>query len=60
MSKASVRRRLGMISQDPVVFEQTVRYNVDPFEEFTKEQVSHALKTAHFAASLHDERGNPL
>jgi ATP-binding cassette subfamily C (CFTR/MRP) protein 1 len=30
-----LRKKLGIIPQDPVLFSASVRYNLDPFNEFT-------------------------
>eukprot|EP00392_Amoebophrya_sp_AT5.2_P000981 g983.t1 len=43
------RRKCGIITQDPVVFgatDITIRYNLDPFEEFTDEQCCDVLKAS--------------
>ncbi|GKV38661.1 hypothetical protein SLEP1_g46550 [Rubroshorea leprosula] len=34
-----LRSRLSIISQDPTMFEGTVRSNLDPLEEYTDEQI---------------------
>ncbi|GLT83645.1 hypothetical protein SLE2022_019220 [Rubroshorea leprosula] len=38
-----LRSRLSIISQDPTMFEGTVRSNLDPLEEYTDEQIWEAL-----------------
>lgn len=38
------RGKMCIIPQDPVLFSGSVRYNVDPFEEYTDEQVWEALR----------------
>eukprot|EP00392_Amoebophrya_sp_AT5.2_P009817 g9845.t1 len=40
------RRRLGIITQDPVLFSGTVRENLDPFGEFTDAECEDALASA--------------
>ncbi|KAL7711246.1 ATP-binding cassette protein subfamily C member 1, partial [Lotmaria passim] len=39
-----LRRQFSMIPQDPVLFDGTVRLNVDPFLEASSEEVWHALE----------------
>ena len=33
--------------QDPVIFGGSLRYNLDPFSEYTEAQLWHALEKAH-------------
>ncbi|CAD7936319.1 unnamed protein product [Amoebophrya sp. A25] len=40
------RKRLGIITQDPVIFSGTVRQNLDPFFEFTDAECEQALANA--------------
>jgi len=39
-----LRRTLGLVSQDPLLFSGTVRMNLDPFREFADEQIWDALR----------------
>ena len=39
-----LRKKLGIIPQDPVMFCMTVRFNLDPFEEHTDQEVWNALE----------------
>ena len=41
------RKRLSIIPQDPFLFSGTLRYNLDPFEEFTCDELWSALEKSH-------------
>ena len=41
------RKRLSVIPQDPVLFSGTLRYNLDPFGEFTDNEIWQAIKSCH-------------
>ena len=41
-----VRRALAIIPQDPVIFSDTVRFNLDPFNQYTDEDIWSALDRA--------------
>ena len=47
---AALRRALSIIPQEPILFSGTVRYNLDPFNEYTDAQLWSALEHVH----LHD------
>jgi ABC-type multidrug transport system fused ATPase/permease subunit len=36
---ATLRSRLGIIPQDPVIFSATLRFNLDPFDMYTDQQL---------------------
>ncbi|XP_071353059.1 ATP-binding cassette sub-family C member 5 isoform X1 [Trachinotus anak] len=44
---ADLRSKLSIIPQDPVLFSGTVRSNLDPFNQYTEEQVWDALGRSH-------------
>ncbi|KAJ2401507.1 hypothetical protein GGI23_001353 [Coemansia sp. RSA 2559] len=44
-----LRRNITIIPQDPVLFNGTIRFNLDPFDEFPDEIVWDALQRTHLA-----------
>jgi ABC-type multidrug transport system fused ATPase/permease subunit len=50
LSMESLRRAIGIIPQDPIVFEGTVRNNIDPFDRYSDEGVAAALAAAHLGS----------
>mmetsp|Transcript_23475 Transcript_23475/g.79585 ORF Transcript_23475/g.79585 Transcript_23475/m.79585 type:complete len:1371 (+) Transcript_23475:72-4184(+) len=46
----SLRRAISMIPQDPVLMDGTVRFNLDPFDEFSDDALAKSLAAAYLPA----------
>jgi ABC-type multidrug transport system fused ATPase/permease subunit len=42
---STLRSRLGIIPQDPVIFSASVRFNLDPFDQYTDAQLWEVLES---------------
>ncbi|XP_070201750.1 multidrug resistance-associated protein 1-like [Littorina saxatilis] len=52
MGLHDLRSRLTILPQDPVMFSGTLRMNLDPFDEYSEQQVWTALDRAHLRQSV--------
>merc|ERR1719356_701440 len=55
MGLKALRSIVGLVPQDPTVFEGTVRYNVDPFGQFPDSCVRSALEAVQFMQFVEED-----
>ena len=53
----TLRSRLSVIPQDPVVFNDTVRYNLDPFQSYSDAELWSCLEKVQLKERLQDRAG---
>lgn len=47
MGLRALRSQITVIPQDPILFSGTLRFNLDPFNQYTDEKIWNALKLSH-------------
>eukprot|EP01006_Ploeotia_vitrea_P060568 TRINITY_DN76135_c0_g1_i1.p1 TRINITY_DN76135_c0_g1~~TRINITY_DN76135_c0_g1_i1.p1 ORF type:complete len:320 (-),score=49.34 TRINITY_DN76135_c0_g1_i1:79-1038(-) len=58
--RKSLRSRIAIIPQDPVLFQGTMRSNLDPLDEFTDDQIWEALKLSHLKDEVDKADGEQI
>ncbi|KAK5580921.1 hypothetical protein RB653_000948 [Dictyostelium firmibasis] len=52
-----LRSRMAIIPQDPVLFAGSVRYNLDPFDQYDDHEIWEAIENAHLLKAIKDLDG---